>query len=308
MGGMKQDFLLFSGSSNVPLAEEVAKILGTQLGRIDLTRFADGELRPWVQEDVRDKTVFVLQSFSYPMDEHIMEMSLIGDAIARTAPKTMVAVIPYMGYARQDKQHRVGEPVSARVIAKFLEVSKYQEVITFDLHNEAIVGFFQIPVTHLTALELLAKEVKKLDIKNGLVVSPDVGGVKRARNLAYLLGFPMIVMEKKRYLDRNDESESFQIIGDVAGHDIIIIDDIVSTGGTIASSAKSLRNAGAGSITVLATHGVLAGKAVENLTRAHLKHIVLTNTIANPKEKHVGQLEIVSVAPLIAAAIRKMVE
>ncbi len=189
-----KDFLLFSGSSNPFLASEVASLLKIQLGKVDLTRFADGELRPWIQEEVRDKTVFVLESLSYPMDEHIMELSLIGDAIRRSAPKTMIAVIPYMGYSRQDKQHRVGEPVSARVIAKFIEVSKYKEVITIDLHNDAIVGFFQIPVTHIRALELLATEVKKLSLKNALVVSPDVGGVKRARNLAYILDLPMVVM------------------------------------------------------------------------------------------------------------------
>ena len=174
MDNMK-DFLLFSGSSNKPLAEEVAKLLKIPLGKVDLTRFADGELRPWIQEDVRDKTVFVLESFSYPMDEHIMEMALMGDAIRRGAPKTMVAVIPYMGYARQDKLHRVGEPISARVIANFLEVTKYREVIMVDLHNDAIVGFFHIPVVHVSALELLAKEIKKkVNISNAIVVSPDV--------------------------------------------------------------------------------------------------------------------------------------
>ncbi len=304
---MKGRVLLFAGSSNVALARDVARILGIELGRVDLTRFADGELRPWIQEEVRDKTVFVLESFSYPMDEHIMEMSLMGDAIARSAPKTMVAIIPYMGYARQDKQHRTGEPVSARVIAKFLEVSKYQEVITIDLHNDAIVGFFQIPVTHLSALDILAKEIKKLHLTNGLVVSPDVGGVKRARNLAYLLNVPMVVMEKKRYLDRFDKSESFQIIGDVRGRDVIIIDDIVSTGGTVLTSVQSLRAAGAKSVSVFATHGVLAGRATDNLKEAKLASLVLTDTIALSKDKTIPNLEVVSVAPLIASAIERMV-
>ena len=217
-----KDFLLFSGSSNQPLARDVAKLLKIPLGNVDLTRFADGELRPWIREDVRDKTVCVLESFSYPMDEHIMEMVLMGDAIRRGAPKTMVAVIPYFGYARQDKLHRPGEPVSARVIAKFLEVSKYKEVITVDLHNDAIVGFFQIPVTHVSALTVLAAEIKRLHMTNTVIVSPDVGGTKRARNLAYLLDVPMIVMEKKRSLDRHDTSESFQIIGDVREKQLLL--------------------------------------------------------------------------------------
>ena len=139
-----KDHLLFSGSSNQALAKKVANQLHVQLGNVDLSRFADGEVRPWIQEDVRDKTVFVMQSLSTPMDEYIMEMALMGDAIRRSAPKNMIAVIPYLGYSRQDKQHRVGEPISARVIAKFIEISKFKEVIVVDLHNDAIVGFFQI--------------------------------------------------------------------------------------------------------------------------------------------------------------------
>jgi ribose-phosphate pyrophosphokinase len=302
-----KDFLLFSGSSNLPLAQKVAKILGIQLGKVELTRFADGELRPWIQEDVRDKTVFVLESLSYPMDEHLMELVLMGDAVRRSAPRTMVAVIPYMGYARQDKQHRVGEPVSARVIAKFIEISKYREVITVDLHNDAIVGFFNIPVTHVVAQSVLDAEVKKLGLKNGVVISPDVGGVKRARNVAYELNLPMVVMEKKRYLDRKDTSESYQIIGDVAGRDAIIIDDVISTGGTIRHSAESLKAAGATSVTVIVTHGVLAGEAVAKLSSAPIKNIIMTDTINIPEEKSLDGMRIATVAPLLADAIRAIV-
>ena len=299
--------LLFSGSSNLPLSEKVSKELGISLGKIDLTRFADGELRPWIQEEVRDKTVFVLQSLSFPMDEHIMELALIGDAIRRSAPKNMIAIIPYMGYARQDKQHRVGEPVSARVIAKFIEVSKFREVIMIDLHNDAIVGFFQIPVTHLSALSLLVTKLKSLQLKKPIVVSPDVGGVKRARNLAYELDVPMIVMEKKRFLDRHDQSESYQIIGDIAESDAIVIDDVISTGGTIANSAKSLKEAGAASVTVLATHGVLAGKAPELLSSPDISRLIVSDSIAIPKEKLTRNMDIMTTAPLIAECIRTIV-
>ncbi len=302
-----KDFLLFSGSSNLPLAQKVADILGITLGKVELTRFADGELRPWIVDDVRDKTVFVLESLAYPMDEYIMEMVLMGDAIRRSAPRTMVAIVPYMGYARQDKQHRVGEPVSARVIAKFIEISKYQEVITVDLHNDAIVGFFEIPVTHISAQGILDAEVKKLGLKKGVIISPDVGGVKRARNVAYELDLPMVVMEKKRYLDKNDTSEAFQIIGDVKGLDAIIVDDVISTGGTIVHSAQSLKEAGAASVTVLATHGVLAGDAVKNLSRAPVDKIVLTDTISLANNKQFEKLSVISVAPLLADAIRAVV-
>lgn len=303
-----KDFLLFSGSSNIPLSRAVAKLLHTSLGNVDLSRFADGELRPWIQEDVRDKTVFVIQSLSYPMDEHVMELSLMGDAIRRSAPKNMIAVIPYMGYARQDKQHRAGEPVSARVIAKFVEVSKYKEVITVDLHNDAIVGFFQIPVAHVSALEVLTAEIKKLSLARPVVVSPDVGGVKRARNLAYALDVPMVVMEKKRFLDRHDTSEAFQIIGDVRGMDAVIIDDVISTGGTIAHSARSLKEAGTKSVTVAASHAVFAGVAVRKLSEAPIDALLVTDTINLPQKKVFPTLHVVSVASLIADAIRMMIK
>ncbi len=302
-----KNFLLFSGSSNIPLAEEVAKLLHIQLGNVDLTRFADGEVRPWIQEDVRDKAVFVLQSLSHPMDEHIMELTLMGDAIRRSAPKTMIAIIPYLGYARQDKQHRVGEPVSARVIAKILEVSKFKEIITVDLHNDAIVGFFQIPVTHIAIVDLLAHQIKALKLKNAVIVSPDVGGVKRARNIAYATDLPMVVMEKKRFLDRTDTTEHFQIIGEVGGRDAIIVDDMIASGTTLATAAPSLREAGVTSISVLATHGVLAGVALERLDAARIDRIVLTNTINIPQEKRIRKLRVISVAPLLADAISHII-
>ena len=302
-----KDYILFSGSSNVPLARDVAKLLNVTLGKVDLTRFADGELRPWIQEDLRDKTVIVLESLSYPMDEHIMEMVLVGDAIRRMAPKNMIAVIPYMGYSRQDKLHRVGEPISARVIAKFLEVSMFSEMICVDLHNDAIVGFFQVPVTHISALPVLAAEIKKMHYKDPVIISPDVGGVKRARNLAYILNLPMVVMEKKRYLDKNDTSEVFQIIGDVRGKTAIIVDDIIATGGTTVQGAKSLKDAGAASVIVMTTHGVLAGDAANNLMKAQLDRVIVTNSIDIPKAKRFPKLDIVSIAPIVADAISTLV-
>ncbi len=300
--------LLFSGSSNPQLADRVAKELNISLGNVDLTRFADGEARPWIQEDVRDKTVFILQSLSKPIDEYVMELVLMGDAIRRGAPRSMVAIVPYMGYARQDKQNRMGEPVSARVIAKFLEVSQFSELITVDLHNDAIVGFFQVPVTHLSALPLLADEIRSRNIPDGLIISPDVGGVRRARNLAYELDLPLVVMEKKRYLDKHDHSESFQIIGEVKGKHAVVIDDMISTGGTIVECAKSLVEAGATGVTVLVTHGVLSGQASQNLADAPIDEVVITDTIAIPKERQFDTLSQASVAPLIADAIRNIVQ
>ena len=302
-----KNFLLFSGSSNKPLATDVARILGIPLGKVDLTRFADGEIRPWIQEDVRDKTVFVLQSLSYDMDDHIMELALMGDAIRRSAPKRMIAVIPYLGYARQDRQHRVGEPVSARVVAKFLEVSKFHEIITVDLHNDAIVGFFQIPVMHCSAMTLLADEVRKLHLSDMVVVAPDVGGVKRARNLAYALDVPLVVMEKKRFLDRHDTSETFQIIGDVKGKAAIIIDDIISSGGTIINGSASLKEAGVASVTVLATHAVCSGDAFDSLARSSLTRLIITDTISQNTRTLPAHTSVVSTASLLSEAISTII-
>jgi len=302
-----KDFLLFSGSSNIPLAHEVAKILGVTLGTVDLSRFADGELRPWIQEDVRDKTVFVLESLSHSMDEHIMEIALMGDAIRRSAPKNMIAVIPYMGYARQDKQHRIGEPISARVIAKFLEVSKYKEIIALDLHNDAIVGFFQIPVLHLNALSILQEEVLKMNLSDPVVISPDVGGVKRARNLAYQLDVPLVVMEKKRFLDKHDTSETFEIIGNVQGKSAVIIDDVISTGQTIVHSAESLMEAGAKKVIVIASHGIFAGSACENLDAAPIESIIVTNSINHMGHPTPKKMKEISIAHLISQAITTVV-
>lgn len=303
-----KDFVLFSGSSNEPLANEISKILGVALGKVDLRRFADGELRPWIQEDVRDKTVIVLESLYNPIDEHVMELVLMGDALRRMAPKNMIAVIPYMGYSRQDKLHRIGEPVSARVIAKFLEVSQFREIIAVDLHNDAIVGFFEVPVTHVSALQLLAQKVKSLDLENGIIISPDVGGVKRARNLAYLLDMDMVVMEKRRALDKHDSTEMYQIIGDVRGKTAIIIDDIISTGGTTAAAAASLTRAGATSVVAMTTHGVFAGEAKEKLSESTIDKVICTNSIDIPVEKRFDKLEVISIASVLADAISTLVQ
>jgi ribose-phosphate pyrophosphokinase len=302
-----KDFVLFSGSSNVPLATEVAKSLGVGLGKVNLERFADGELRPWIQEDVRDKTVIVIESLFNPIDEHVMELVLMGDALRRMAPKNMIAVIPYMGYSRQDKLHRIGEPVSARVIAKFLEVSMFSEIIAVDLHNDAIVGFFEVPVMHVSALPMLADKVKSMNLKDAVIISPDVGGVKRARNLAYLLDMDMVVMEKRRFLDKHDTSEMYQIIGDVKGKTAVIIDDIISTGGTTAAAATSLMEAGATSVVAMTTHGVLAGPAKDKLSQAPIAKVICSNSIDIPKEKQFEKLEVISLAPLLADAISTLV-
>lgn len=300
--------VIFSGTSNEPLAQNIAKELNTTLGKREIARFSDGEIRPWIQETVRDKTVFVIQSFSQPLSEYIMECILIADAIKRGAPKRMVGIIPYFGYARQDKQHRIGEPVSARVIAKLLEVVPFHEVITMDLHNDAIVGFFRIPVVHLSALFLIGNYLQSKELEHVCIVSPDVGGVKRARNLALMLNVPIVVMEKKRNLDSTDESETYQIIGDVEGKHAIIIDDIISTGETIVHSVDALKKAGVDKVTVCATHGILSKEAKYNLSHAPVEEIIITDTINHPELLDDKKFHIISVAPTIAESIRTITQ
>jgi ribose-phosphate pyrophosphokinase len=295
--------LLFAGSSNKHLAEKIAKNLGIALGNVDLEKFSDGEIRPWIAQDVRDKTVFVLQSFSQPMNDHIIEFILMGDAIRRGAPKRMIGIIPYFGYARQDKQHRHGEPVSARVMAKFIEVVPYHEIITIDLHNDAIVGFFRIPVIHKSALPAFAHALPAYIEGDGVVVSPDVGGVKRARNMASQLDFPLAVMEKRRNLDTKDFSETIQIIGNVSGKTAIIVDDIISTGATIANGAKALKEEGARKVIAIATHGIFTGHAFETLEKSPIDLVLTTDSISHkafPSKKY----GIVSIASGITDAIR----
>lgn len=300
--------IIFSGTSNEPLAQNIANELQISLGKREIARFSDGEIRPWIQESVRDKTVFVVQSFSQPLSEYIMECILIADAIKRGAPKRMVGVIPYFGYARQDKQHRIGEPVSARVIAKLLEVVPFHEIITMDLHNDAIVGFFRIPVVHLTALTLIANYLQSKQLEHVCIVSPDVGGVKRARNLALMLNVPIVVMEKKRNLNNTDESETYQIIGDVEGKHAVIIDDIISTGGTIVHSVDSLLKAGVSKVTVCATHGILSGEAKYNLSHAPIEEVIITDTINHPELLDDNKFRILPVASVFAESIRTITQ
>lgn len=295
---------LFAGSSNEPLAQDIASLLETTLNQREIIHFADGEIRPWIQEDVRNEIVFVIQSFSSPMNDHIMELILLCDAIRRGAPRRIIGVIPYFGYARQDRQHRSGEPVSARVVAKMLEVVPMNEVITIDLHNDAIVGFFRIPVLHLSAIPILAKHLSTSVTPESVVVSPDVGGVKRARNLAEILGTPIVVMEKKRNFDKADVSEAFQIIGDVANRSCIILDDIISTGGTIANSAQALMEAGAKEVRVAATHGVFSGDAFSTLKNAPITETIVTDTITRAKQPE--RVASTSVAAILAQAIQKV--
>jgi len=294
---------IFAGSSNLPLAQLVSQKSKIPLGKIDLGMFSDTEIDVWVEEDINNSTVFILQSNSIPVNDNIIELSLIADALRRSGAHKITAIIPYLGYSRKEKQTRRGEPISAKVIADLIIASGVGKVVCLDLHADAIVGFFNVPVIYLSALEILADALKKEQFKNPLVVAPDVGGVKRARNFAAILNAPLAVIEKRRQADIRDRMEVLSISGEVSGETAIIIDDVISTGGTIIESANSLKSKGVKKIIVCATHGVFTGDAIKNLEASPVDKIFVTDSIKN--EKKSKKIETVSVSGIIADCLKE---
>ncbi|KKR88038.1 MAG: Ribose-phosphate pyrophosphokinase [Candidatus Curtissbacteria bacterium GW2011_GWA1_41_11] len=289
---------IFSGSSNPQLAKEVSQKSKIKLGSLELGKFADGEIDVWVKDDVNNSNVFIFQSNSHPVNDNIIELSLIADALRRSGAHKITAVIPYFGYSRKEKQNRTGEPISAKVIADLIIASGINKVVCLDLHADAIVGFFDVPVIYLSALNVLAQRLKGEKLINPVVVAPDVGGVKRARNFATLLNAPLAVIEKHRQTHVRDEMEVLSITGEMSGDTAIIIDDIISTGGTIIESVKALKKRNVKKIIVCATHGVFARSAVANLDKAPIDKIFVTDSVkSNAKSK---KIETVTISNLIA--------
>ncbi len=289
---------IFAGSSNPTLAKAVSQKSKIALGKIELGRFSDGEIDVWVQDDVNNSNVFILQSNSVPVNDNIIELALMADALRRTGAHKISAIIPYFGYSRKEKQTRPGEPISAKVIADLIISSGINKVICLDLHADAIVGFFDVPVIYLSALEILAKRIKRESLTSPVVVAPDVGGVKRARNFAAILNTPLAVIEKHRYSHIRDHMEVLSMSGEVSGDTAIIIDDVISTGGTVIESAHALARKGVKRIFVCATHGVFANSAVSRLEKSPIDKIIITDSIASSVKSK--KIEIVSVADLIA--------
>lgn len=289
---------IFSGSSNPDLAKAISQKSKIPLGNIDLGIFSDGEIDVWIGDDVNNSNVFILQSNSYPVNDNIIELALIADALRRSGAYKITAVIPYFGYSRKEKQSRRGEPISAKVIADLIVTSGINKVVCLDLHADAIVGFFNVPVIYLSALETLAERIKKEKFTSPVVVAPDVGGVRRARNFAALIDAPLAVIEKKRKADVRDQMEVLSMSGEVTGDTAIVIDDVISTGGTIAESAKVLKEKGVKKVIVCATHGVFANEAVKRLEESAADKIFVTDSVAQKTKS--PKLEVVSVATLFA--------
>jgi ribose-phosphate pyrophosphokinase len=294
---------LVAGNSNIALAEATAAYLKLPLSKCVVRRFADMEIFVEIQENVRGEDVFVLQSTSFPANDHLMETLIIIDALRRSSAKRITAVIPYFGYARQDRKPGPRTPISAKLVANLITEAGADRVMTVDLHAGQIQGFFDIPTDNLFAAPAMIRDIKeKYKGRNTMVVSPDVGGVVRARGLAKRIGAPLAIVDKRR--ERAGESEVMNIIGDVKGHSCIMVDDIVDSGGTLCNAADALLTQGATDVSAYITHGVLSGGAVARITSSRLNELVVTDSIQATEAVRVSNnIRVLSIAPLIGEAI-----
>lgn len=296
---------IFSGSSNPKLAERISTVLGQPLGKIKLSKFKSGEHYCLYEETIRNCDVFIVQTFSHPINEHFVELLVMIDAAKRASARTINLVMPYYGYSRQERKAAPREPISAKMVADVLTTAGADRVITIDLHAPAIQGFFNIPVDHLTALDLISDYIIKKKIINPIVVSPDAGRATTAENLANILYAPFAMMIKKR--PAHNESVITHVIGEVEGRTPIIIEDLIDTGNTIINVVESLKERGANDIYICATHPVFSGNALERLDHPNIKEVIITDSIAIP-DHHSSRFTVLSVADLLADAIRIIIE
>ncbi|MCC3376997.1 ribose-phosphate diphosphokinase [Cohnella sp. REN36] len=297
---------IFSCSSNPRLAESIARNVSVPLGDVAVNRFSDGEIHIRLNESVRGADVFVVQSTSWPVNEHLMELLVMVDALKRASAKTINVVIPYYGYGRQDRKARSRDPITAKLVANLIETAGAHRVIAMDLHAMQIQGFFDIPVDHLLGVPILGDYFQAKSLLAPVVVSPDHGGVVRARRLADELQAPLAIIDKRR--PEPNVVEVMNIIGDVSGRTAILIDDIIDTAGTISLAAQALKEAGAREIYACCTHPVLSGKAMERLESSPLTEIVVTDTIPLRDPGASTKVRVLSVAPLIGEAIVRIHE
>jgi ribose-phosphate pyrophosphokinase len=296
---------ILAGNSNRALTEAIAAHLGLPLTNCQVRRFADMEIFVEIQENVRGQDAFIVQSTSYPANDHLMEILIMADALRRSSAKRITAVIPYFGYARQDRRSGSRTPISAKLVANLITRAGADRVLTVDLHAGQIQGFFDIPTDNLFAAPVMVRDIKeRLDVKNVVVVSPDVGGVVRARALAKRIDASLAIVDKRR--ERAGESEVMNIIGEVSGRSCILVDDIVDSGGTLCNAADALLKEGATEVRAYITHGVLSGGAVARISASHLKELVVTDTIHPTEAARVAKnIRTLSIGPLIGEAIAR---
>ncbi|HEC1558944.1 TPA: ribose-phosphate pyrophosphokinase [Campylobacter upsaliensis] len=295
-------YKIFSGSANLEFAKQISKYLSLPLSDAGVKRFSDGEISVQIDESVRGKDVFIIQSTCAPANDNLMELLILTDALRRSSANSITAIIPYFGYARQDRKANPRVPISAKLVADLIEAAGIDRVATIDLHAGQIQGFFNIPVDNLYGSIVFNDYIKSKHFKNAVVGSPDIGGIARARSVAKKLGLDIIIVDKRR--EKANESEVMNIIGDVNGKDVVLVDDIIDTAGTIVKAAKALKEKGANSVMACCTHAVLSGEAYERIAKGDLDELIITDTI--PLKKEHEKIKVLSVAPIFAEVIRRV--
>ena len=303
---MKNNITVFALSSSKDLARSIAEQLGTAVGKCDVHHFADGEILVEIGESVRGKDVFIVQSTSNPVTESLMEILVLADALKRASAKQITAIMPYFGYARQDRKAKPRQPITSRLVADLLTVAGVTRVVTIDLHAAQIQGFFDIPVDEMQALPLICRYFKNKNIQDLCIVSPDHGGATRARKMSELLDCPIAIIDKRR--PKPNVAEVMGIIGEVSGKNCILIDDMIDTAGTIVAGASVLKEKGAKDVYIACTHGVLSADAVQRIEASPIKELVITNTIPLTEEKQSEKIKVLTIAPLFAEAIKRLNE
>ena len=301
---MFSEFKVFAGNSNDVLAEEIASLMGKPLGRCTVKKFSDGEVSVSIWESVRGCDVFIIQSTCNPVNDNLMELLIMIDAMKRASAGRITAVIPYYGYARQDRKAKARDPITAKLVANMLEAAGADRVLTMDLHAAQIQGYFDIPVDHLLGMPIIQNYFIQKEIEDLVIVSPDHGSVPRARKMAEPLNCPIAIVDKRR--PEPNKSEIMNIIGDVAGKNCIIIDDMIDTAGTISNAANAIKELGAKSVRAAATHAVLSGPAIERLENSAIEELVLLNTMPISEEKIISKMKILSVGPWFADAMTRI--
>jgi ribose-phosphate pyrophosphokinase len=303
---VNRDLKVFSGNANQPLAQEICDYLKIPLGKINLTKFSDGELYCQILENVRGTDVFLVQPTSMPVNKHLMELLIMIDAFKRSSATRITSVIPYYGYGRQDRKDKPRVPISSKLVADLLTAAGTDRILSVDLHAGQIQGFFDIPVDHLYAAPVLIEYLKDLNIPDLTIVSPDAGGVERARAFAKRLDADLAIVDKRRTAPNT--AELMHIIGQVTGRNIVICDDMIDTAGTLVNTVLALRKKKVGKVIACATHGVLSGPAIERLRNAPIDEIILTNTVPLDDSKLLPNMRILSVGRLLGAAVQSIHE
>jgi len=309
MGGLTMSFSqaelkIFTGNAHPALAQEIAEYVGVPLGKSKVDRFSDGEISLTISESVRGSDAFIIQPTCDPVNENLMELLIMIDALRRASARRITAVIPYYGYARQERKTRARDPISAKLVANLIVAAGARRVMAMDLHAGAIQGFFDIPLDHLVGMPILGEYYKQKGLTDVVLVAPDLGGVTRTRDLAEYLGAEIAILEKRR--PAPNVAKIMNLIGDVKGKSVIMTDDLIDTAGTITLGAEALMNRGAKEVFACCTHPVLSGPAIERIQNSCLKEVVVLNTIPLPKEKQIDKIKVLSVAPLLGEAIKRV--